>query len=229
MPAVMSRKQFDARIFPLRNNLALLAEKAVGFNDAHDVLQEALVTAWIDIPKFNAACDQPAFLAWLHSILQFKISEYICARAFERETTLPSSTIFEMCDGPGALHWESDGWQEQREELYRRLNNATLTPQQRECALRWVGGETLREIGATQPNPITAVAVHYIIKSVGRLLRDLEDEDAYDPRLGQCIHNFPSALTLAGQEMTWNRYRREANIYAQRHSIRHAVTRKGRR
>ena len=200
MPAVLSRHAFDARLRPLYTNLILTAQKRIGANIAPDVVQDALLAAWRNVAYFAPHQGQEAFAVWLQAHLSFEIARYICAQSRHVETPLPATTIFELCDGPDAPHWEAEGWVQQREEIYRPLHAMTLTPRQRNCCLLWIsGGLTLREIGALQDPPVSAVAVHKIIQRVGRLMADVDDIAAHDVVLSELIENKPAALSYAGQ------------------------------
>ena len=214
MPAVLSERDFDARLQPLRKNLLLTAQKHVGPTCAEDVVQNATLSAWAKVKDFAPYQGQEQFAVWLQSHLHFEIQRYIVANARQQETTLPSSAVFALCDGPDAPHWEQDGWCEQRAELYRRLHNFALTPRQRDCCLRWIGGETLEAIAQAQSPPIHYSTVHYIIKRVGKLIADVDDADSHNAETAELIQNLPAALSYAGQMQRDARVRREANMYA---------------
>lgn len=226
MPAVLSRKEFDARLKPLYNNLVSCAEKHVGYDNAWDVVMPAVEAAWFKVASFAPHQDQEAFAVWLQAYLHNEIQHFISAQARQRETSLPATSIFELCDGPDAPHWEQDGWQAQRDELHRRLHNFALTTRQRDCCLRWIGGGiSLQAIGALQEPPVTGMAVCKIIKRVGRMIQKVDDADTFDNEIGELIENMPQALTYAGQMQRDNRVRREANMFALKRALNREASR----
>lgn len=184
------------------------------------MVQNALLTAWDCVASFPKYQAQDAFVAWLHGHLDNHLARCIVAQAKRRETSLPASTIFELCDGPDAPHWEQDGWREQRQELYQRLHNFTLTPKQRERTLMWIAGNmTLRQIAAAQLPPVSPNAVWKSIQQVGRIIKSVDDADAYDKEIGELIENQPAALTYACQMQRDNRVRREANMFYMKRAL----------
>lgn len=226
MPAVLSREAFDARLKALYHNLTLCAAKHVGYDHAPDVVQNAALSAWFKVADFAPHQDQEQFAVWLQSHLHYEMQRFIVAQARQSETSLPSAAIFELCDGPNAPHWEAEGWEAQRSEMYRRLHNFALMPRQRACCLLWIqGGLTLRQIGAQQEPPVSDVAVWKIIQRVGKLMAQVDDADTFDNEIGELIENLPAALSYAGQMQRDNRVRREANMFALKRALNREASR----
>ncbi len=183
--AELERRAFDDVCKRLRPRLKAQACRLVGLQEADDVVQQALLTAWSVRMRINLNSTDGEMFAWLSKFITFTAREQrrIAARRRGREAptdTVPIPDDFLQLYVPDTATARQELYLIQRRELLRLLCRVNLTNRQRDCVRSWASGESQHAIAA-RLHLRSATVWQHIGAAIDKM-QQLERDTAYTAR-----------------------------------------------
>ncbi len=172
---VFTRTSFDLAIHPLYPALCSYAARRSGRQEAPDLVQQALLTSWTVIERFDAAKPPGELFAWLSRFVDYAIDEYFRSRADDSMTT----SLSEHEDIFSGLCAEQEGDMTERRvrELRHLITRANLTVRQRQTVESWLEG--MSQLQIAQSLHIAPSSVWQHISAAAKRIRRVERSEEY--------------------------------------------------
>ncbi len=212
---------FDSAIAPLYPYLRSYAALRVGVQDAPDMVQQALIAAWLVRERFDARRPSAELLLWLKRFVDHMCREHLRklnrtqARQVETEGCEHTLPLEEL---PELRAEQTPDVELYRNELRRLLCITPLTSRQRLCLLAWLNGDTQQQIAARLGIRGATVWEH-IGAAVERLKKNavcprIEAQEAFCEDGNRSLYHAPEP---AGARITRDRVRRQGRQEAKIH------------
>jgi RNA polymerase sigma factor (sigma-70 family) len=170
MHACLTRESLNAIIPTLRKTLEAHAATMVGYDDAADAVQDALVYAYQKFHCFRPETGRQGLLLWLKEILT-RICHCRLSDRNEREDMLSLDEALAFYDTPDSLGSEDQLLSHVRDYLLRHLPRLNLTERQYDCLVRRLHGYSEPEIGRDLGLRHQTVSLH-IQAAIAKAKRD---------------------------------------------------------
>ncbi|MBA3768632.1 MAG: sigma-70 family RNA polymerase sigma factor [Acidobacteria bacterium] len=195
----LSRKEFDALLSPIYNALLRLTARRVGWQAAEGRLQDALISGWVAIVRFDPTEGSAGLARFLAPYVRDACRAYLRKHLRRDEILLPPSEILRLAELGEPPDLSSYSYEAQKEQFFSLLQRIALTSLQETCIREWLNGLTQTQIAAYLNLPQSVVSRH--IAAGAARLRDAweweQEQEEIDPEINRFFWEVVAEQTLS--------------------------------
>jgi len=141
----LSRTAFDRLLTPIYPALLRQAAYRVGWQQAKDCVQSALLCAWQAIERYNPDTDSAGLFLFLRCYVRYACAEYIRQSLRRGEVLIPTEEALRLAEAGQPPEVSGAAYESLREQMFDLLCRIPLTSLQEQSIHRWLEGWTQNE------------------------------------------------------------------------------------